>query len=363
MNGWSERLERIRRWRETLVSLAVIAVGLSVVVNLLATSLYEGNWKIAALFVVLTGTLLAIATNFLYRQFAADGEAFECIIPVAIDPGKEEIHILSIPPYPCSSAMHHATTVAIRRESELKQSLLEAYARRTNTDPFHCPQPLWVFLHNLMFYQLIDAFRVFANKSLGHGAVHGPWASLALQLDKERQRVRDVEGVLWATMKRFKEPASEELAIHLPPETTISASMDSRATVPSGFVVTTPYATLAVTISRHWSNASLSSKTGRIVRRLASQLPAQHELLRRIEKGQASLWIGRIPVTVGIRFRPLWIFARKAEPVFAWGVESVEFLRDRVAWSSVLADEMERLLVELHEKIESIQDVASIKQQ
>lgn len=353
MDHWSERLERIRQWRETVVSLAIIAVVLGVVVNLLAASLYEKNWKVALLFLFGTVLLLTITSNFLYRRFAADEEKFECLIPLAVDPGQNDVNILILLPYPSSSAMHQAMSVALRREPELKGSLITSFTHRGTADPFHHPQPLWMFLHTLMFYELLDGVRQFANKSLGHGAIHGPWASLAVALEKERRAVQDLHQVFWATLARFKEPASDELSIHLPPRTALSAQMDERAGIPSGFTLATRYATLSIAVSRFWSNASAESKTGRVIFRLASQPPGQYELLRRIDRNEAHLWIGRVPITVNIRFRPFWVFSRQAELVYAWVAECIEYLRDRVAWSSVLEGETERLLVELCGRIEA----------
>jgi hypothetical protein len=356
MGRLSERMERIRQWRDTVISLAGIAVVLGVVANLLAASLYEKNWRIAAIFLFATIAILAAAINVLYRRFAADDEVFECILPLAVDLEKRELNILIIPPYPCSAVMHQAMAVALRRESELKTDLLHSFAQRRAVDPFHRPQPLWVFLHALVFYGLVNEFREFANKSLGHGAIHGPWASLAVDLEKEKRKVRDLDQVLWKALARFKEPPSEDLSIHLPPGSTLSVSMDKEPSIPSGFTLATRYATLSITIFRFWSNASPISKTGRVVRRVAADLPGQQELLHRIDTEDAHLWIGKIPVRVSVRFRPLWALSPKAELVYAWGAECVEYLRDRMAWSPVLEGETERLLVELHRKIETFGD-------
>jgi hypothetical protein len=353
MNRWGERLERVRQWRETMVSLSCIAVVLGVVVNLLAASLYEKNWNVALLFLLGTGLLLAFTSNFLYRRFAADEEGFECVIPLTVDPGQNDVGILILPPYPSSSAMHQAMSVALRREPELKGSLVASFANRGTVDPFHRPQPLWMFLHAIVFYELLDGVRQYANRSLGHGSVHGPWASISADLAKERRKVRDLDRVLWATLARFKEPASEDLSIHLPPGTTLSVQMSETTGIPTGFTLTTRYASLSATISRFWSSASPASKTGRAACRLAGQLQGQYDLLRRIDRNEAHLWIGRIPITISIRFRPLWVFSQRAELVYAWVAECAEYLRDRLAWSSVLEGEVERLLVELHEKIEA----------
>jgi len=361
MSRWSERLERIRQWRETVISLAVIAVLLGVLVNLLAASLYEKSWLVALIFSIVVLGVLAGTIIFLHRQFTTDSEVFECIVPLAIDLERKVIEVLELRPYPCSRMLHQAVTVAFRREVELRSSLLESYVHRGSAHPFHRPQPLWRFVHSLLFYALASELREFANESLGHGGRHGPWASLAVGLDKERRRVRDVNQTLWSTMVRFMEPGDETLSIHLPPGSTLTISMDEEAGIPSQLALNTRYLAICLAISRFWSSASLASKAGRVVRRLGGDLAGQHELLRRIEKGAADFWIGRVPIEVTIRFRPLWMFSRRGEFIYAWGAECVDYLRERLAWSTVLDNETERLVVELYEKLESLNERASLR--
>lgn len=355
MSRWNERVERIRQWREAVVSLAVIAVFLGVMVNLLAASLYEKSWSVALIFSIVVLGLLIGTISYLYRRFTADTEVFDCIVPLAIDSQNKVIDVLELPPYPCSRILHQAVTVAFRRELKLGSSLLDSYNRRGSADPFHRPQLPWGFVHSLLFYELMSELREFANESLGHGARHGPWASLTVHLEKEKRRVLDVNRSLWDILARFKEPPDEAISIHLPPGTTLTISMDEEAGIPSQLLLSTPYLAICIGISRFWSSASLASKTGCVVRRLAGSLPTQYELLQRIEKGAASLWIGRIPIEVNIRFRPLWMFSRRGELIYAWGVECVEYLKERMAWSTVLDNDTERLIVELHNRLETLE--------